>query len=233
MAVPLVFVIAVGMVKDAYEDFKRHKNDNKENDSQVNVYDHKSKRFSMYKWSQLWCGDIVKLEDESEIPADMLILSSSEDKGIAYVETKNLDGETNLKLKTAHKELFKKFPYNNEINSNLAKIDGHIECEGPNNQIYKFDGTILLNNKQESLSADNFLLKGSKIRNTEECYGVVIYTGHHTKVMMNSSRPRDKISDLERLTFRSITLILVTQIILSLIAAITGTVAAQGSQTNI
>ena len=64
MAVPLVFVIAVGMVKDAFEDYKRHKNDNKENNSQVQVFDHKSKNFVKVNWSQLWCGDIVKIEDE-------------------------------------------------------------------------------------------------------------------------------------------------------------------------
>ena len=67
------------------------------------------------------------------------------------------------------------------------------------------------------------MLKGSNLRNTDFVYGVVVYTGHHTKVMMNSAKPRRKLSDLESLMNKSILIILVAQFILALIAAITGT----------
>jgi phospholipid-transporting ATPase len=74
------------------------------------------------------------------------------------------------------------------------------------------------------LNVDNLLLKGSNLRNTDFVYGIVVYTGHHTKVMMNSAKPRRKLSDLESLMNKSILIILVAQFILALIAAITGTV---------
>lgn len=60
-----------------------------------------------------------------------------------------------------------------------------------------------------SLNVDNLLLKGSNLRNTEFIYGIVVYTGHHTKVMMNSAKPRRKISDLEDYMNKSILVILV------------------------
>lgn len=105
MAFPLVFIISISMIKDAYEDYKRHVNDRNENDANLEVFDHVSKTWKKTTWSKIWCGDIVKVDDDCSIPADLLILNTSEEKGIAYVETKNLDGETNLKLKNSNKEL--------------------------------------------------------------------------------------------------------------------------------
>ena len=52
----------------------------------------------------------MKIESDQYIPADILVLRSSDKKGCCFVETKNLDGETNLKLKNAHKDLNYFFP---------------------------------------------------------------------------------------------------------------------------
>ena len=130
----------------------------------------------------------------------MVILNSSEDQGMFYVETKNLDGETNLKLKTVADELIEHF----EDDSVYSKLAGIINMEGPNNRIYKFDGnfdiTNLLNECANSgdhlnvsggkskrsniipLSNDNVALRGMSLRNTEEVTGVVVYTGHDSKI---------------------------------------------------
>ena len=50
-------------------------------------------------------GNLVKVKEDEFIPCDMILLYSTGQKGTCYVETKNLDGETNLKLKTIHKEV--------------------------------------------------------------------------------------------------------------------------------
>jgi len=47
----------------------------------------------------------VKIFRDEFFPADLLVLGSSEKKNVCYIETKNLDGETNLKNKKAHKDL--------------------------------------------------------------------------------------------------------------------------------
>ena len=130
----------------------------------------------------------------------MVILNSSEDQGMFYVETKNLDGETNLKLKTVADELIEHF----EDDGVYSKLAGIINMEGPNNRIYKFDGnydiTNLLNQSANSdvplnitsennknsniipLSNDNVALRGMSLRNTEVVTGVVVYTGHDSKI---------------------------------------------------
>ena len=54
-------------------------------------------------------GDVVKVKENEFFPADLIILSSTEPDGMFYVETKNLDGETNLKLKSVSKDLIDAF----------------------------------------------------------------------------------------------------------------------------
>ena len=103
MAAPLVMVVIVSMVKDGYEDYKRHMNDDKENTSDSRCLDSKGS-FELKEWQKLICGDIVKIRCDEMIPVDMLILHTSDAKGICYIETKNLDGETNLKTKSANKK---------------------------------------------------------------------------------------------------------------------------------
>jgi P-type E1-E2 ATPase len=83
-------------------------------------------------------GSIVKVRCDEFIPADLLILSCSNDKGVCYVETKNLDGETNLKVKYANKDIQ---PLYKNMKS-LSSLSGIVECEGPNNAIYKFEGMV-------------------------------------------------------------------------------------------
>ena len=89
------------MIKDAFEDYKRAKSDKDENDSKAVVYSPESKAFVDTTWKDIKCGNIVKLTDEQYCPVELVILKTSDPKGECYIETKNLDGETNLKLKTS------------------------------------------------------------------------------------------------------------------------------------
>jgi P-type E1-E2 ATPase len=101
MAIPLFFVIGISMIKDAFEDYKRHLSDSQENDKLVLCLDRHTGRFEDKNWHKIIVGDILKIKSDQYIPADLLILHSSDPKGCCYVETKNLDGETNLKIKNA------------------------------------------------------------------------------------------------------------------------------------
>lgn len=93
-------------------------------------------------WKHVFCGDIIRLDNDQAVPADLVILTTSDEKGLAYVETKNLDGETNLKEKMANKTLLDFFTLDHHLFSKFRELYGTIECEPPNNQIYKFDGAI-------------------------------------------------------------------------------------------
>ena len=94
------------MVKDAFEDNKRRKQDNEENDSMTECAPRGSSSFVKTKSVDVQIGCLVKVKENQFFPCDMIMVRSSMPKGIAYVETKNLDGETNLKHKQADKQLF-------------------------------------------------------------------------------------------------------------------------------
>ena len=99
MALPLTFVVVLSMIKDAYEDYKRHQSDSKENNMVTLVYDKSEGKFAQKPWCKITPGNVIKVTNDEFIPADLVLIQSSEPKGTLFIETKNLDGETNLKIK--------------------------------------------------------------------------------------------------------------------------------------
>jgi P-type E1-E2 ATPase len=87
------------MIKDAFEDFKRYKSDKSENEAPANVLSKSDHTFSVAETQKIIVGDIVRVDNDETIPSDILLLHTSDPKGQCFIETKNLDGETNLKIK--------------------------------------------------------------------------------------------------------------------------------------
>jgi magnesium-transporting ATPase (P-type) len=87
-------------------------------------------------------------------------------------------------------------------------LDATINCEKPNNGIYKFEGNMELKGQQISLGPENMLLRGSILRNTESAFGISIFTGHDTKMMQNAAKAVYKSSSLEDKTYRAIGIVL-------------------------
>ena len=94
--------------------------------------------------------------------------------------------------------------------SDFGRLEGQINCELPNNAIYKFEGNIEISTMPNriSLGADNMVLRGSSLRNTEYVYGIAVFTGHDTKVMQNSAQAKMKFSRLDLMTNRCIFVIM-------------------------
>lgn len=91
-------------------------------------------------------GQIVKVEENEYFPCDLILLNSSEPNGVCYVETKNLDGETNLKHKKADKLCVEMCQNDTEAMNNLT--GRVVECDKENEFIYKFNGKITINESQ-------------------------------------------------------------------------------------
>ena len=94
----LIGIVAVSMIKDAYEDIVRYRRDEQENQTETHVFNNNSD-IEDATWAQVAVGDIVQVKEDEFIPADLVLLWTSELKGNCFIETKNLDGETNLKTK--------------------------------------------------------------------------------------------------------------------------------------
>lgn len=152
-----------------------------------------------------------------------MILNTSEAEGGLYVETKNLDGETNLKLKSVHKDLIRPFV----TDTAFGNMAGTLNIEMPNNRIYKFDGNYEVPNGGSNLvvplSNDNVALRGMSLRNTEYVKGIVVYTGHDSKIQMNSAGATHKSSNIMRTTNKMILIVFCIQVICSIIGSTIGT----------
>ncbi|NXB14666.1 AT10A ATPase, partial [Rhagologus leucostigma] len=191
---PVLFILAVTAIKDLWEDYSRYRSDKEINHMECLVYSRNEKKYISRYWKEVKVGDFVQLRCNEIIPADILLLSSSDPDGLCHIETANLDGETNLK----QRQVVRKFL---ELDSEFdpLKFTSVIECEKPNNDLSRFRGYIIhKSGKKDGLFKENLLLRGCTIRNTEEVAGIVIYAGHETKALLNNNGPRYKRSKLER-----------------------------------
>uniref|UniRef100_A0A4W5PM14 Phospholipid-transporting ATPase n=1 Tax=Hucho hucho TaxID=62062 RepID=A0A4W5PM14_9TELE len=214
--IPLVVVLIVIAIKDALEDYRRyHKSDKIVNGRICKVYSRKQQMYVDQRWQDVLVGDFVRLSCNEIIPADMLLLYSSDLHGVCYIETANLDGETNLKQRQVVRDL----PQGSELTP--ENFHSRIECENPNNDLSRFRGYMEHPSKARvGLHNDNLLLRSCTIRNTETIIGIVVYAGHETKGMKNNSGPRYKRSKLERRMNMDILWSVVLLVIMCLTAAI-------------
>lgn len=120
------------------------------------------------------------MELDELILADVILLSSSQPEGLCYIETSNLDGETNLKIKQASPETA------SLASPQVTNLHGVLRREQPNNSLYAFEGTFNIKSQQGvsktvPLSPD-LVLRRAQLRNTSWGHGFVVYTGPETKL---------------------------------------------------
>ncbi|XP_052737915.1 phospholipid-transporting ATPase VA isoform X1 [Bicyclus anynana] len=190
---PVLFVLGVTAIKDLFEDRRRHLSDKRINNSFCRVYK-KSVGYVRVKWRDVRVGDLVHLSNNEAVPADMVLLHSSNPLGICYLDTCNLDGETNLKQRVVVPGFREK-----RLEFSPNKFRSSVEVERPSTKIYRFTGTISHpDGGRVPLNSENLLLRECTIKNTDYVEGIVVYAGHETKAMLNNGGPRYKCSKLEK-----------------------------------
>ncbi|KAJ3217909.1 hypothetical protein HDU67_007060 [Dinochytrium kinnereticum] len=210
--VPLSIVLIASGVKEVLEDFKRHRQDAEVNARFVKALH--GTEFTPKRWRDVAVGDIVRVENSEFFPADLILLSSSEPDALCYIETSNLDGETNLKIRQGIPETAVML-----TPGEVAGLDGIIKSELPNNSLYTYEGTLRLGNKDIPLDPSQLLLRGAQLRNTHWIYAVVVFTGHETKLMRNSTAAPIKSTKIERLVNGQIIFLFVILVILSIVCS--------------
>uniref|UniRef100_A0A023FL13 Putative P-type atpase n=1 Tax=Amblyomma cajennense TaxID=34607 RepID=A0A023FL13_AMBCJ len=192
-AVPLVVVLSLTALKDAIDDIQRHQSDNQVNNRLSKVL--RNGQLVEERWHKVQVGDIIFMENDQFVAADLLLLSTSEPNGLCYIETAELDGETNLKCRQATPDTAEM----SNDNQLLGRFDGEIICEAPNNNLSRYEGTLFWQGQTYPLDNDKLLLRGCVLRNTHWCYGVVVFAGRDTKLMQNSGKTIFKRTSLDRL----------------------------------
>ncbi|XP_078483950.1 phospholipid-transporting ATPase ID [Ciona intestinalis] len=216
--IPIITVLLITAIKDAVDDIKRHRSDDSVNNRKSSVV--KDNSLVQEKWMDIKVGDVIQLKNNDHVTADLLLLSSSEEHNLVYIETAELDGETNLKVRQA---LNVTGGMNEDLKA-LHNFDGVIKCEAPNNYLHKFTGNLYWNNETHSIDNEKILLRGCTLRNTEWCFGLVIFAGPETKLMQNTGKSVLKRTSIERLLNKLVWLIFAFLLFLATVTAIGNTI---------
>ena len=148
-------------------------------------------------------GDIVKVKQNERIPADMILLYTTEKSGSVFIKTDQLDGETDWKLRKAISITQSFHPI-----ENLIKLDGFILANPPNDLIYDFKGYFQQGKEESSmnfgeetqrepLSLENSLWANTVLASSGYILGMVVYTGKETRSQMNGREPNTKFGKLD------------------------------------
>ncbi|XP_011500135.1 PREDICTED: probable phospholipid-transporting ATPase IIB isoform X2 [Ceratosolen solmsi marchali] len=191
---PLCFVLAVTLCREAVDDCRRYKRDKEVNGQK---YYRLVKGFNtpeLVPSSKLRVGDLVVVEKGQRVPADLVLLRTTEKSGACFVRTDQLDGETDWKLRLA-------VPTTQKLDgdSQLFDIKASLYVEKPQKDIHSFIGTFTRYDgysSEESLGVDNTLWANTAIA-SGSALGVVVYTGQETRSLMNHSAPRSKVGLLD------------------------------------
>uniref|UniRef100_A0A8C2CQ81 Phospholipid-transporting ATPase n=1 Tax=Cyprinus carpio TaxID=7962 RepID=A0A8C2CQ81_CYPCA len=173
--IPICIILALTAVKDGWEDFRRYQTDQQLNNTPCFIFSRKQMCFVERRWKDVRVGDFVRVLSNEIIPADILLLHTSDPNGVCHMETANLDGETSLKQRKVvpgFSSLVRVLP----ITKYMERPD----------------------KRRTGFGIDSLLLRGCMVRNTDDAAGIVVYAGHETKSMLNNSGPRYKRSKIER-----------------------------------
>ncbi|OON21186.1 phospholipid-translocating P-type ATPase, flippase, partial [Opisthorchis viverrini] len=217
LIVPLAVSMSITMIKDAVYDIFRHIQDRKANNKlfKVLMFDIAGKRvyWSEKRSSSLRVGQIVRCIPNQEVPCDIIVLCSSEPNREARLTTANLDGEVSVKT---HYAVAKTHPvysivaaeYPQQLRFDDTKqfeyLITEVDYEAPNTDFTKFEGNLVIPSQESPgsqvnypISAENVLLRGTKLISTDFVLGLVVYTGDDTRLSMNSKKSTRKYSSRE------------------------------------
>jgi phospholipid-translocating ATPase len=161
----------------------------------------KAPRWRKQNWEDLRVGDFVLLKNNDPIPADIVVCSTSEEEDCCYIETKNLDGETNLKVRHAVPELAATIRNARSCTQALMRVD----AEAQDTNMYRLNASVVLGERFDRdgqplrcpITINEILLRGCNIRNTKWVIGLVLMTGADTKIIANSGSTPTKRGRVE------------------------------------
>ncbi|CAE6467155.1 unnamed protein product [Rhizoctonia solani] len=190
-------------------------------------------------WKKLEVGDIVLLRDNDQVPADTIVLATSDADGLAYVETKNLDGETNLKLRKALKSTRW---ISGEEDLAPGRCQFVIDSEPPHAGLYVYNGVLRyrtrsssdgpIEEKVEPVTINEVLLRGCTLRNTNWVIGLVLFTGADTKIMLNGGATPSKRSKIEKQTNFNVVMNFIVLLAMSIVSAVASGIYSSQTDTS-
>ncbi|XP_071969847.1 phospholipid-transporting ATPase IK-like [Engystomops pustulosus] len=214
IVIPLACILIVRGLRDIVNDITRQRSDTLINNKSCEIL--RDKTFQTLKWKDIHVGDIVCLRKDDFVPADILLLYTTETNGVCYVETAGIDGETNLKFRLSVMATYCAL----QTSEALSEFNGIVTCETPNSLLHSFVGVLSWKGRKYPLNNENILLRDCRVRNTDICYGLVIYAGCDTKIMKNAGKVTIKRSKVDAVIGKCVAFIVIILVFVTLLLAI-------------
>eukprot|EP00475_Leptophrys_vorax_P029959 TRINITY_DN44436_c0_g1_i1.p1 TRINITY_DN44436_c0_g1~~TRINITY_DN44436_c0_g1_i1.p1 ORF type:complete len:1179 (+),score=393.39 TRINITY_DN44436_c0_g1_i1:363-3539(+) len=216
MALPLAFILAVSSIKAGYEDYLRHKEDNKLN-NKIHTRVGEGGRIEQVRSKNIRVGDILRVAKNEFFPADCILIASSSTDNNCYINTAELDGETAPKARRSPRL---GLPDNSA--ETISKIKGSVIGSPPYAKFDGFEGRIdLVNEAGEhhifGLADEQICLRGSKVDNSQFVYCLVYATGKDTKLMLNRLASNFKFSSFEKALNRGVLFSFLLEVAINLV----------------
>jgi len=232
---PLAFIICVSGLRAGTEDYRRHQSDAERNGTLYKVLS--KGKFVDKSSGDLRVGDIVKILKDQTIPADVLLMGSSNPKGNCFIDKSNLNGETTLEVLSSIKSTVEAC---NNGAEGIEQLVIELTYERPNHKFDSFRGhlTVRYNNgaqSQEHMTGKYLLMRETNLRNSDFVYGLVVYNGDDTKIQMSNNegpKPGIKTSSIMKRVNMLLIAMLSFQSFMCLIAGVAGAFWQYDHQTS-
>lgn len=184
--IPQISLIVLEIIFEMIEYFKIIINDNQTNSQIAHIYDADQKSFISTSWKNIRVGQVIKVNKEEIVPADILILETLDSNHLCYIDESSITGVFDaFKIKTACIDTQTPVMKPIKINEYLKNIKGMLKYEEPNADLNYFGGRLKLESfpRASDVTIENFVMRGSSVKNIKCLYGVVVYAGMETKIM--------------------------------------------------
>jgi magnesium-transporting ATPase (P-type) len=184
IALGLIFLFK--LIKNIFSYLMHYKTDEIINSVLVHVWNRE--KFISTKSKNINVGDIILINNNEFVPADILLLACKDSEKICYLNKKKLNGNKRLVMKKPLKEINSFFETENFSFSDIFERLENVKVTPPNKSFKKFKGKIKIRGNPKALDAglDQFIIGGSKVVINDWIIGLVVYTGMETKFWINS-----------------------------------------------
>lgn len=199
---PLAVVLVITCFKEAHDDLQRRRRDKELNNYpyyRAGRENEKGKRnkegLLLVRAKDIKVGMIVRVNHNERLPADMVLLYTTEKSGSIFLRTDQLDGETDWKPRKA-------LDWTQKAGSPFEMLasGNYILAEPPNEEIYSFKGRCVHQmdgSAADPLGPENTMWQNTVLASQGYVYGMVLYTGKETRSNMSSKKPRSKVGSID------------------------------------
>ena len=182
-----LFILFVQIISTSINYISIYLNDIKVNNQTAHIFDIDQRKFVDCPWKEIKVGQIIRINKDEVVPADIIVLEAMDHKHQCYVDNSSING--NFDMFTTKKacndtqaptmKVMKFIEY-------VKNIKGILKYEEPNSNMNSFIGRLKLESfpRASNINLENFVMRGATLKNVKYIYGLVVYTGMETKMMM-------------------------------------------------